>query len=118
VALATATLPSLSLLAIVAMSVGEIIMVSLARVIGAGVRALHGVPASVRVQLALLVGRLVVLVGMFLVTELTVERLAVGWLFSNIVIVAWLFLIVMPRDDIHVRLTQVRVRDFQVAGAL
>lgn len=118
VALAVLTLPSLSIVAILAMALGEIILVPLARVVGAGVRALHGVPASVRLQLSILGARLAVLISIFVVGELTIQRLAIGWFFSNLAIVSWMILVVMPRDGVPIRLVRVHFRDFRVAGAL
>lgn len=118
VILATSTLPSLSLVAIVAMAIGELILVPLGRVVGAGARALHGVPASVRVQLLFLYTRFLVLIGFFLVTDLTVEKLAIGWLLSNLAITVWMLAGYLPRNSVHPRFTRVQRKDFRVAGAL
>ena len=99
VILASATLPSLSLVTIVSMAVGEIILVPIGRVVGAGVRALHGVPAAVRVQLAFLVLRFVVLVGLFGLDSLSVERLSIGWLVANLAIVSVLLVVTLPANN-------------------
>lgn len=116
--LAVSTLPTLSLLAILAMAIGEVIFVPIGRVVGAGVRALHGVPASVRVQMSFLFSRFFVLIGIAVLSTLTIERLAIGWFLSNLAVAAWMVVVVLGRNDIRPRLVPVRRRDFQVAGAL
>ncbi len=118
IAIASSVVSSVSFAAIVAMAIGEIIFVPLGRVASAGVRALHGVPASVRVELSLMIARFLVLLAIFATGDLSVSRVAIGWAASGLVIVGWILFVVMPRDGIRVRPARIRVRDFRVAGAL
>lgn len=118
VVLAASTLKGLSLVTILAMAVGEIILVPLGRVVGAGVRAMHGVPAAVRVQLSFLCLRFSVLVALFGFGVLNVQRLSVGWLIANLSIVIWLLAVTLPTNNVYPRFTRVRARDFRVSGAL
>lgn len=118
VLLAEATLSTLSFVAIVAMSISEVIVFPMGRVVGAGVRALHGVPASVRVELAFIVARFALLLSVFAITDLTILKVAVGWLFTNLAVLSWLLLRVLPKDHVHPRLVRVHPRDLRVTGAL
>jgi len=118
IVLAELTLTSLSTTAIVAMAISEIIVFPMGRVISAGVRALHGVPASVRVELAFVGARFILLISVFALSDLTIMRVSIGWLLVNSMVLAWLFVVVLAKDNVRPSLVVVRPRDLRVGAAL
>lgn len=118
VPIAVLVLPDLSLAAILAVAIVELFIVPATRVMAAAVRAVRGVPAAIRLELSATVVRFGVLFSLFLVDDLTIRSLAIGWLLALSILVTVIVLVWMPRAGVRVSLRRPTPRDFGVAGAL
>lgn len=111
-------LETLSMTAIISVSVSELILLPAVRVVAAGIRALKGVPASVRVELSALGLRFVALVALFATDSLTVSRLGIGWVLATANVLVWLLAVTLPSRGVHLRIRRTSARDIRMVGAL
>lgn len=111
-------LESLSLTAIVTISVAELVLAPMVRVLSGGIRFIKGVPASVRVQLAMLLMRFGVLLALFLAGTLSVDRIGIGWMAMTAIVVTWLLAEIIPNLGVQLRPHRVAMSDIRMIGAL
>ena len=117
-AVAPLILDELTMTAILTISYGELVLVPMVRVASGGIRALHGVPASVRLEMLVLAARFSVLAVLFGMGGLTVERVGIGWFTTSFLVVSYVLFVRLPREKLEVRPVRVRMRDLRLVGAL
>ena len=96
-------LETLSMTAIITLSISELILAPAVRVIAGEVRAVRGVPPAVRIDLSVLVLRFIALASLFAFGVLSVERIGVGWMLATLEVLIWLLLITLPALGIKLR---------------
>ena len=111
-------LETLSMAAIITLSISELILAPAVRVIAGGVRAIRGVPPAVRIDLSVLVLRFIALAGLFTFGVLSVECLGVGWMVATLEVLIWLLLVTLPALGIKRRFGEASLRDVRMVGAL
>ena len=118
VPIAVAVLPGLGLAEILAVALVELLIVPAIRVMASALRAVKGVPASIRLELATTVARFSVLLALFLSGGLSIRSVTVGWFVVLLALLLGASVMWMPRSGVRVGLARPATRDFAVAGAL
>ncbi len=111
-------LDELSMTSIVAIAFGELVFLPIVRVSAGAIRALHGVPMATRTELTVLVAKFVALTGLFVVGELTVQNLAIGWFIASGVVVIYVLFFRLRSVGIVARPSVVALRDIRMVFAL
>ena len=111
-------LDELSMTSIVAIAFGELVFLPVVRVSAGAVRALHGVPMATRTELTLLVAKFFALTGLFVVGELTVENLAIGWFIASGLVAGYVVFVRLRGFGIVARPSAVSMRDIRMVFAL
>lgn len=111
-------LDELSMTSIVAIAIGELIFLPVVRVSAGAIRALHGVPMATRTELTVLVAKFIALTGLFVVGELTVQNLAIGWFTASALVVGYVVFVRLRGFGIVARPSAVSLRDIRMVFAL